>query len=193
LDTSDREVIARVHAGDREAFHELVRRHAPPLWSTLRATLRNAEDARDVFQETWLRAFQRLDSLRQPERLRSWVLSIALNQVRQMHRRIDVVEIRDGALLDDQEETTEPGVEERLAGREESAQLAQRIRELPPRQREVLDLRLNHELSHGEIGELLGITPENSRANYYQALRSLRRRYGEEDREPASPSHETER
>ena len=52
--------------------------------------------------------------------------------------------------------------------------MRERIAALPPRQREVLDLRLNHELDHAAIGRLLGITPENSRANYYQAVRKLR-------------------
>lgn len=177
MDTSDREIIARVQAGDGEAFQELVRRHAAPLWSTLRSSLRQAEDARDIFQETWVRALERLDSLRSPERLRSWLLSIALNQVRQVLRRGHLVETTDGADLDTHPETTESAPEARASRREESDRLAAHIDALPGRQREVLDLRLNHELTHGEIARLLNITAENSRANYYQALKSLRRRY----------------
>ena len=48
------------------------------------------------------------------------------------------------------------------------------MRELPARQREVMDLRVNHGLSHAEIAALLEISEESSRANYYQALRRLR-------------------
>ena len=56
------------------------------------------------------------------------------------------------------------------------------IEQLPPRQREVFDLRMNHGLSHAEIARLLGITEESSRANHYQALRRLRARFPEEGR-----------
>jgi DNA-directed RNA polymerase specialized sigma24 family protein len=54
---------------------------------------------------------------------------------------------------------------------------------LPARQREVVDLRVNHELSHAEIAALLGITEEASRASYYQALRRLREGLGAHARE----------
>jgi RNA polymerase sigma-70 factor (ECF subfamily) len=174
LETSDREDVARVLAGDRDSFHGIVRRHAAPLWSTVRASVRSLEDAHEVFQETWVRALQRLDSLRDPGRLRAWLLSIALNLVRQEHRRQGVVAEAPGEVLDRFEDAA--GVDPARAAAENELvdDLRARIAELPDRQREVLDLRLNHELSHGEIADLLGITPESSRANTYQALRKLR-------------------
>ena len=172
LETSDSDIIARVLHGQPERFHELVQRHAGPLWGTIRAAVRNREDARDVLQETWLRAFERLAALREPGRLRPWLVSIALNLVRQRHRRGDVVE--QGSSLDLLRDDTAEDAGVVLERREEAVELRLRIAALPPRQREVLDLRLTHELSHGEIADLLGITPESSRASYYQALRKLR-------------------
>jgi len=173
LETNDRDSIAEVLAGDPERFHDLVRRHSAPLWGTIRSAVSNAEDAREVLQETWLRAFERLHTLREHGRFRAWLLSIALNQVRQALRRRGLVESEpvehfDGGL------DPARSVEERAACSEEAEVLRGRIATLPARQREVLDLRLNHELSHGEIAEVLGITPESSRANYYQAVRKLR-------------------
>lgn len=164
-------LIARVLAGEREAFHDLLQRHSAALLATLRSTLSNREDAREVLQETWLRAHQHLGSLRDPTRLRAWLLSIALNLARARRRRLpertlDAGDVHDAGSPDD-------GAA-RLQQREEVAQLRRHMAGLPSRQREVLDLRVNHELSHAEIGTLLGISAEASRANYYQGLRRLR-------------------
>lgn len=163
------EAIARVLAGEREAFHVLLRRHNAPLFSTLCATLGQREDAREVLQETWLRAYQHLARLREPTRLRAWLLTIALNLARARHRRT-------------REECPESSLEheavhddaQRLERDEELSALRQRMAELPARQREVVDLRVNHELSHAEIAGLLAISEEASRANYYQALKRLK-------------------
>jgi RNA polymerase sigma-70 factor (ECF subfamily) len=161
------ELIARVLAGDHAAFDDLLRRHSGPLLASLRARLRDREDARDVLQETWLRAFERLRELRDPARLRAWLLSIALNLARARKRRaaplsLEAPDVSEPAALDEHTEE-----------REELAELRARIAELPERQREVVDLRVSHELSHAEIARLLGITEEASRASHYQALKRL--------------------
>jgi len=169
LDESD--LIARVLAGEREAFHVLLQRHSAPLLATLRAALGNREDAREVLQETWLRAWTNLARLREPERLRAWLLSIALNLARARHRRASERGLEPGDAL-------EPALDEehgaRLERGEELDALRARMAELSARQREVVDLRVNHELSHAEIASLLGISEEASRANYYQGLRHLK-------------------
>jgi RNA polymerase sigma-70 factor (ECF subfamily) len=63
---------------------------------------------------------------------------------------------------------------------EEYARLRFHLAALPARQREVLDLRVNHELSHAEIAALLGISEEASRANAYQGLKRLREAFASE-------------
>jgi len=185
LQATDRDIIARVLAGDRESFHDLVRRHESPLWATLRGSLRNLEDAREVFQETWLRAFERLASLRDPARLRSWLLSIGLNLVRQRLRRPFPASAeqpaRDGGSSFGELAADSDAPGDALERDEELERLRAAVGELPPRQREVVDLRVNHELSHAEIAELLGISEESSRANYYQALRRLKGRFRDQD------------
>ncbi len=178
MDTSDRDLLSRVRAGDRQGLHDLVRRHSEPIWGTLRRQFHDLEDVRDVFQETWLRAFECLDGVREPERFRAWLLSIAFNLVRR-HRRKNgsrrEVPGDDAGLADPREE-----VGESLSRQETVSRIRELLEALPPRQREVVDLRLNHELSHAEIADLLGIAEESSRANYYQALRRLRSAFREE-------------
>lgn len=166
----DSALIARVLAGEREPFHVLLQRHSPPLLATLQSALANREDAHEVLQETWLRAWQHLARLREPARLRAWLLSIALNLVRARHRRWPELGFTP-------EEAGDPVAEDEGEGQlevEELALLRRHVAALPARQREVVDLRVNHELSHAEIAQLLGITEEASRANHYQALKRLR-------------------
>jgi RNA polymerase sigma-70 factor (ECF subfamily) len=140
-------------------------------FATLFATLGQREDAREVLQETWLRAYQHLARLREPTRFRAWLLTIALNLARARHRRARAQGLEpDGeqearAVLDDGD---------RLERLEELSALRRLMAELPARQRKVVDLRVNHELSHAEIAGLLAISEEASRANYYQALKRLK-------------------
>jgi RNA polymerase sigma-70 factor (ECF subfamily) len=170
----DADLVARILAGEREPFHVLFRRHAAPLFATLRSALGNRDDAREVLQETWLRAFEGLATLREPERLRSWLLAIALNLARGRRRRW----LDRSAVALSLEHPVDDGSAQRLEDDETLAALRRSIAELPARQREVVDLRVNHELAHAEIARLLGITEEASRASYYQALRRLREGLG---------------
>lgn len=167
------ELVERVLAGERDAFHVLLQRHSASLLATLVSFLGNREDAREVFQETWLRAYQHLARLRDPARLRAWLVSIALNLARARRRRpVEQVLAEEHVphLCDEGGE---------LEHDEELAALRQHMAALPARQREVVDLRVNHELSHAEIAALLGISEEASRANYYQGLRRLKDALGE--------------
>jgi len=175
----DRDLIARVLDGEREAFHVLLQRHTSSIFASLRAALGNREDAREVLQETWLRAFERLSSLRDPECLRAWLLSIALNLARARKRR--AFDRRPGELYEVREPCVEDRSGESLERGETLDALRRRLSELPARQREVVDLRLNHELSHAEIAGLLSITEEASRANFYQALKRLREELRQHD------------
>jgi len=174
LETCDQDIIAGVLAGDRERFGILVKRHGGPLWSSLRLSMSNLEDAREIFQETWVRALERLDTLQDARRLRSWLIAIAFNQIRQRRRRQGLVGPASERELDSRVDEGQPEPSAGLLRAEAHGTLLEHIERLPKRQREVLDLRLNHELSHSAIGELLSITSEASRANYYQALRKLR-------------------
>lgn len=164
-------LIARVLAGEPEAFHALFQRHSAPLLATLTSALPNREDAHEVLQETWLRAYQNLAFLRDPSRPRPWLLSIALNLARARHRRPLELGLAAGEAHEPSDTRDAQGI---LVEQEEFAALRLGMSELPARQREVVDLRVNHELSHAEIAGLLGITEDASRASYYQGLKRLR-------------------
>ena len=169
---TDAETVAAVLAGDRGRFAELVERHGRPLFGWLARRTLDAEEARDVFQDTWVRAFEALADLRDPGRVRAWLFTIASNGMRSRGRRA----------------ASAPGVdpEQRpsdLAARGEVDPLeagdlrdAQRraLARLTDRQREVFELRVGAGLAHAEIADLLGIREDNARAHYHHAVIRLR-------------------
>lgn len=175
----DQALVAAVLGGDRERFGELVERHGAPVWAAVSRFLGDVDDANEVFQETWLRALERLASLKEPDRLRSWLLSIALNLCRSRHRRRREVGLQAAAAEDESWAGSEPAgaleePHEALEREDELGRLRAAVAQLPPRQRAVVELRLAEGLSHAEIAAALGIREENARANLYQALRRLK-------------------
>jgi RNA polymerase sigma-70 factor (ECF subfamily) len=173
---TDSRIVAAVLAGERARFGELVERHGGPVWSVITRSLKHGDDAREVFQETWLRALERLDTLREPERLRSWLLSIAMNQCRSRYRRGTEQLAPE---LEQELVSTDAGPDAALERGDEVAKLHSAIARLPERQRQVIELRLSAGLGHREIAAALGIREDNARANLYQAMRRLKAELGE--------------
>ena len=176
----DGALVAAVLGGDRERFAELVERHGAPVWAAVSRFLGDEGEAQEVFQETWLRALERLASLKDPGRLRSWLLSIALNLCRSRGRRRRELSLERMV----EESGAEPVGAGSLEAPRDPAAAAERaddlermraaVRRLPGRQRQVVELRLAEGLGHAEIAAALGITEDNARANLYQAMRKLK-------------------
>ena len=94
--TTTAELLALARSGDRQAFTELVDRHHAELVRIAYAVTGDLDAARDSAQLAWIKAWQRLPSVREPERLRAWLIAIAANEARQhlrAHRRRRVREI----------------------------------------------------------------------------------------------------
>ena len=128
-------------------------------------------DADDAFQETFLAALRAYPRLRPDSNLRAWVLTIAHRKALDVHRArgrnpVPVAEIHDGA----QPAHPPPPAPDRGAGDH-----WQRVRALPPRQREVLTLRYGADLSHAEIATALGCTEEAARRAAADGLKNLRK------------------
>src|SRR5258706_14975531 len=84
---TDEELVARSIGGDSESFNELVLRWERPIYSLAYRTIGREEDARDVCQETFLRAFRALPAFRGQAKFSSWLYRIALNLCRDWMRR----------------------------------------------------------------------------------------------------------
>src|SRR6187551_3593659 len=84
---TDEELVARSRTGDTESFNQLVKRWERPIFALAYRTLGREEDARDVTQETFLRAFRSLAGFKGDAKFSSWLYRIALNLCRDWIRR----------------------------------------------------------------------------------------------------------
>jgi RNA polymerase sigma-70 factor (ECF subfamily) len=155
-------------------FLELVERHEREIFRFAYRMTGKPEDAADVLQETFLRAFRAFHRLPDGANARAWLFRIA-GRLALNHRRAERARrsepIERAAGLSDPRDDVESAVEERrLAARLERAVLA-----LGPRQRAALLLRKHEGLSYREVAGALGCTEETARANVYQAMRRVRR------------------
>ncbi len=168
---SDRELVVRAKQGDRAAFGELVLRHQQQVYHMALRVVRNAEDAEDIAQDAFIRAYQRLRTFRGSSSFRTWVVSIALNRARNLLRD-NPSERSEELPASAQAATVDPL--QALEGKERQEVLSRAIDDLPPRQRMTVLLRVQEGMSHKEIARVLGTSPGTSKANYHFAVTRLR-------------------
>jgi RNA polymerase sigma-70 factor (ECF subfamily) len=173
----DRRWIEATVGGDRQAFAHLVAKYQKPLYTTLRRLVRQHEDADDLLQETFVRAYQHLKDFDLSRPFFPWVHRIGVNlAVTFIHRRsrqtnfsgLDAEEIFPTipTSQDDPAETTER--------REFLAALEQAIARLPAEQRVILLLRTREEMSYQELSETLGIEMGTVMSRLARAREKLR-------------------
>jgi RNA polymerase sigma-70 factor (ECF subfamily) len=168
--TNERELVTRAQNGDRNAFSELVRIHAPGVLNVIYRLCGNMQVAEDATQETFIQAWQRLPSYRSRSSLRNWLYRIAVNTAIDMLRkekRILPGEIENMNLM-----VSEPGPEAMAANLERTEMVQEAILALPDASRAVLVLREFEDLSYKEIAESLDIPVGTvmSRLNYARKL-----------------------
>src|SRR2546430_9808997 len=96
---TDEDLVARSKTGDTESFNQLVKRWERPIFALAYRTLGREEDARDVTQETFLRAFRALPGFKGDAKFSSWLYRIALNLCRdwmRRNRRAPMVDVPEG-------------------------------------------------------------------------------------------------
>jgi RNA polymerase sigma-70 factor (ECF subfamily) len=168
----DEALLARCRNGDRHAFGELVAEYEPRIHGLVRRYIRNEADAQDVVQSTFTRAFERVASFRGDAPFRAWLCRIAINQALN-HKRGTPAADTHVPLEDDVAFTKGLGTETLM-----TVQLWQkvhaRLEDLPPKQRLTIELRVFHDLSFEEIGDVLGSGEESAKANYHHAVKRLR-------------------
>jgi RNA polymerase sigma-70 factor (ECF subfamily) len=177
---SDEELVARTVGGDTESFNQLIKRWEKPIYALAYRTLGREEDARDVCQETFLRAFRALDGFKGQAKFSSWLYRIALNLCRdwmRRERRAPVLPTPDGV---DLVELAGEGdgverVDETVARRDLSRAVARAMRSLPEEQRAAVVLKEYHGLTFQEIADLLGCPLSTVKTRLYQGLTVLRR------------------
>lgn len=178
------DLVERAQAGDMEAFAELVRRYERRIYRMARQITQNDEDAEDVLQESFLKAFQHLDSFQGQSKFYTWVTRIAVNEslMKLRKRKSDRT-----VSLDENIETDEEPIVREIAvwddtpeskySQEELRQILDKaIESLKPIFRTVFILRDVEELSTEETAEVLGLSIAAVKSRLLRARLQLRER-----------------
>jgi len=169
---TDEELVERCRKGEGPAFEELVRRHRRTVYRIARRLSGSHTDADDLSQEAFLRAYRSLPRFRGESRFRTWVVRIVINlafNARQGRRR--AVPVED---IGSRHASAPAAVETTLRG-----QVRRAVETLPPRQRQVLVLKVYEGLKFVEIAAAAGMSVGTAKATFFQAVRGLRARLGE--------------
>jgi RNA polymerase sigma-70 factor, ECF subfamily len=177
---TDEELVARSIDGDVDSFNQLVLRWERPIYALAYRVIGREEEARDVVQETFLRAFRGIKNFRGQAKFSSWVYRIALNLCRDWIRRerraplqaapdgVDLVELA-------AEQGPAESIEELVARHDLSKAVAEAMALLPEEQRTAIILKEYHGMTFQEIADLQGCPLSTVKTRLYQGLTVLRR------------------
>jgi RNA polymerase sigma-70 factor, ECF subfamily len=183
LERDEMSLIARVRAGDKPAFHELIRPYERAVYLAAYAVVHDAADAEETAQETMLKAFLNLSQLREDQKFKGWLLQIAVNEAR-MRRRKDHKHLYEP--LDEAGESEEGDVMPRqfadwrdlpsdiLENSEVRQAVAKALMTLPEKYRQVFLLRDTQQLNVEETARVLGISIPSVKTRLHRARLQLR-------------------
>jgi RNA polymerase sigma-70 factor (ECF subfamily) len=182
---SDEELVARSKTGDTESFNQLIKRWERPIFALAYRTLGREEDARDVTQETFFRAFRALGGFKGDAKFSSWLYRIALNLCHdwmRRDRRTPLVAVPEGVEVEHLHADRQPAesVEDLAARAELSRVVARAMERLPAEQRQAIILKEYHGLTFQEIADLMKCPLSTVKTRVYQGLSTLRSQLGEE-------------
>jgi RNA polymerase sigma-70 factor (ECF subfamily) len=175
-------LVTEAKAGSYAAFEELVNRYEKKIYRLGMNITGSPEDAEDVLQETFLKAFEHLPEFRADARFYTWIVRIAVNEAlmklrkRRASREVPVEDSEDdeGAVTVREFADWKPNPEQQLARAELENILQNAIRALPPSFRTVFFLRDVEDLSTEETAELLNLSVGAVKARLFRARLRLR-------------------
>ena len=167
----DAELVERYLTGDTAAFDEIMVRHERQIYRICYRFVENREDAMDLAQEVFIKAFEHLATFRRESSLKTWLYRIAMNHC------INHVKKHSQEFVEVTEYTgsVNSRVQDQLEEREQSEQFRRLVKLLPPKQKAILELRINEQLSYEEIARISGRSISTIKASVFFALEKLRK------------------
>jgi RNA polymerase sigma-70 factor, ECF subfamily len=177
---TDDELVARSRGGDVESFNQLILRWERPIFALAYRVIGREEEARDVCQEAFLRAYRALPGFKGEAKFSSWLYRITLNLCRdwiRKQRRQPVAQLPEDADIDEIAASVGPveSIEDLVARRELSAVVEDAMTRLPEEQRTAIVLKEYHGMTFQEIADLQGCPLSTVKTRLYQGLSVLRR------------------
>jgi RNA polymerase sigma-70 factor (ECF subfamily) len=193
--SSEADLVTLARLGDESAIRALIKRNNERLFRVARSVLKSDFEAEDVVQETYAKAFTKLDTFRGEARFSTWLTRIALNEAIGRKRRaraavdvteIDVAAFANGGSLPKPPMSLAPmAADAELVRNETRKDLERVIDELPASFKSVLVLRDLEELDVQETADLLGLKPATVKTRLHRAHRLLRTALGRDLPEPS--------
>ena len=173
----DAALVSAAAAGRREAFDVIVERYRRTVYQVCYRFVRNHEDASDLSQESFVRAWRGLKTFKGQAALSTWLYRISVNVcLNRVHVKTLATDPIDST--DHLEDTRIEGAQGTLLREERAASVRKAIAALPSKQRATLILRTYHDLSHQEIADILGSSVGATKANFFHALVNLKKILG---------------
>lgn len=175
----DAALVAASVAGQREAFDTIVERHRRTVYQVCYRFVGNHEDASDLAQDAFVRAWRGLRNFKGQSALSTWLYRIAVN--------VCLNRVSAKAAITEPIDATEPVADARIESaphammrEQRAAAVRKAIAGLPKKQRATLILRTYHDLSHQQIADVLGSSVGAVKANFFHALANLKKILGSE-------------
>ncbi len=176
----DIDLINRCEAGEREAFDELVMKYQKPLYFMLYRMVSDHDDASDILQKTFIKAFTGLGGFERRASFRTWLYQIAINLAKNLYR--DRSKARH-VPIDDIVIRKDPKTLESLVEKENRQRLRRAFSRLPEKQRLTLMLRVQEERKFEEIAGIMKCSIGTAKANYHHAVQKLKGMMAAQERE----------
>lgn len=177
---SSADLVSRACRGDHEAFRLIFERYSRPVMSFIYDQVGDHEVAEELAQETFVRAYRSLKSLREEAKLSTWLFGIAKNVARESLRsRIRArqhVDIDDEQVLDLSDQSPVPV--NQLLDKELNAVVQRSLAALDDDKRLVFTLKVFHQHSYEEISEITGFSIPKLKTDLHRARAEMRQRVG---------------
>jgi RNA polymerase sigma-70 factor (ECF subfamily) len=173
------QLVSAAAGGSREAFDVIVERHRRAVYPVCYRFTNNHEDASDLAQDAFVRAWRGLKNFKGQSALATWLYRIAVNVcLNRVSARTPSMEPIDS--MDHVADLRIEGAQQAMIREERAVAVRKAIASLPDKQRATLILRTYHDMSHQQIADVLGSSVGAVKANFFHALNNLKKILGTE-------------
>ena len=172
-DRSDRQIIREVLQGDTRSFARLVDRYKGPVYNLALRMTGSGQDAEDLAQEIFLKAFLGLGRFDPERRFFPWLFTVAVNTVRNHLKKPPALTVRSDAGGQDLPAGVQSNPQKRLEDKQRREQFAQALQQLPFEQREAVVLRYYQDLRFDEIAAVCEVPVSTAKMRVYRGLQRL--------------------
>lgn len=178
---NEEEIIEQLHDPNRcnAAFGKVIEQYSQGLYWQIRRMVFNHDDANDILQNTFLKAWSNIDNFRGSAKLSTWLYKIAINEsitfINKERARNEASIDDDSFLLNNIES------DQYFDGDEAQVKLQRAINSLPEKQRLVFNMRYYDEMKYEDMSEILGTSVGALKASYHHALKKIESFFEEND------------